>query len=120
MDYAAIDKAHAEKVAAENAISNKQRTAPNGSGWMCSGSEMADLVCQNAFRKSKNNGAKMRQILQNELENGTFGVLYRNGGAFAKTGNECHPSIPGCSFYMAQWVEQFNAALRKHIALIRD
>lgn len=79
------------------------------------GTAMADLWVQTAYRRSKGDGKKMKEILQEVHD-----FHLKHGGAFATDGTECHPHLPGCSKYMAQWADAFEEALRVHINLIRE
>lgn len=112
------DKKLAAEVAAARAKSDAQRKHPTDGGWMISGQEAADIACQNAFRLAKGNGAKMRDILLAEYNNSIF-ARPSAGGAFAVTGNECHPNLPGVNMYMAKWIDAYLDALVHHINQIK-
>jgi hypothetical protein len=76
--------------------------------------QVADLFCQAAFRRSRGKGWRMKEILE-----GMRDFFYEGGGAFAVTGKECHPNVPGCNLFMAVWLKQFLKCLQEHIDQIR-
>lgn len=80
-----------------------------------SGAEAANLFIQGAWRRARNNGPKMRKLLE-----GVLFLFYQTGGAFmANPETDCHPHVPGCNWFMAVWSKQFQAAMKAEIARIR-
>jgi hypothetical protein len=87
---------------------------PLADGYGISGREAADLFVQGAWRRSRDNGEKMK-----EMVTALRRYFFTTGGAFGVTGDECHPNVPGVNWYMAQWQDDFLRALEEHIAQIR-
>lgn len=96
-----------------------ERTNSDDGMFMISPQEAADLACQNAFRRSRGKGQKMKEILEQELTDSIFAKGFRHGGAFAHDANACHPNVPGVNFFQSMFTENYLKALTRHINLIR-